>query len=101
MMSHTLFGTNAGDRIEAAGYPWMAYGENLLVGQGYPFLVPTQSVNLAVIRQAVDFMVVHWMKSPGHRENILDSRFDEVGHGFAASRDASPSCYYATEFGKR
>jgi uncharacterized protein YkwD len=51
-------------------------------------------------------IVVAWMHSPGHRRNILDRNFREIGIGVApgAPRGAGASVAggtYATEFGAR
>jgi uncharacterized protein YkwD len=51
-------------------------------------------------------IVKAWMRSPGHRRNILDGRFREIGIGIApgAPRGAGASvraATYATEFGHR
>jgi hypothetical protein len=43
-----------------------------------------------------------WMNSPGHRENILNPDFREVGIGVVAGNPAAADGYgatYATEFG--
>jgi uncharacterized protein YkwD len=47
-----------------------------------------------------------WMRSPGHRANILNARFREIGVGIAqgAPRGAGRTVRagtYATEFGVR
>ncbi|MEV6932396.1 CAP domain-containing protein [Dactylosporangium sp. NPDC051485] len=55
-------GGSPGTRVRAAGYRWSAYGENIAWGQ------PTA--------QAV---MNAWMNSPGHRANILNCRFRNVG----------------------
>lgn len=52
----------------SAGYDYQKAGENLAYG--------FSSSSAAV---------VGWMNSPGHRANILDSAFSEVGFGFANS----------------
>ena len=63
---HTgLDGLSAGDRIEATGYDFSAWGEN--IGAGY--LTPEE-------------VVEGWMDSPGHRANILDPNFLEIGVGY-------------------
>lgn len=51
-------------------------------------------------------IVVAWMHSPGHRRNILDSRFREIGIGLAIGAPAGAGALvsggtYATEFGRR
>ncbi|WP_405020975.1 sigma-70 family RNA polymerase sigma factor [Kitasatospora sp. NBC_00070] len=51
-------------RIEAAGYRWSTWGENIARGQQ----------DSAAVMDA-------WMKSPGHRANILNCAFTEMGLG--------------------
>ncbi|MDK1474600.1 sigma-70 family RNA polymerase sigma factor [Streptomyces sp. 549] len=63
--SHTApDGSGPGERITAAGYRWSTYGENIARGQQTP----------AQVMQS-------WMDSPGHRANILNCAFKEVGIG--------------------
>ncbi|WP_254885967.1 CAP domain-containing protein [Streptomyces sp. NA02950] len=57
-------GAEPGDRLTAVGYPWTASGENIAAGQTTPS---------AVMRT--------WMRSPEHRDNILDCGFEELGVG--------------------
>ncbi|MGW7404892.1 sigma-70 family RNA polymerase sigma factor [Streptomyces sp. NPDC054833] len=57
-------GVDPGQRITAAGYRWSTYGENIAQGQQTP-----QSV------------MDSWMNSPGHRANILNCSFKEIGVG--------------------
>ncbi|MFF1380598.1 sigma-70 family RNA polymerase sigma factor [Streptomyces sp. NPDC058308] len=57
-------GTDPGDRITAAGYRWSTYGENIARGQRSPASVMDS-----------------WMNSPGHRANILNCDFKELGVG--------------------
>ncbi|MFI0353170.1 CAP domain-containing protein [Actinomadura sp. 9N407] len=65
--SHTSpEGKSPGDRITAAGYRWSTYGENIAAGQPTPSSV-----------------VSAWMKSPGHRANILNCSFRHIGIGLA------------------
>jgi uncharacterized protein YkwD len=79
------------DRLTAAGYippsgEWLV-GENLAWGQG----------DLATPRHIVDA----WMKSPGHRDNILTGRFAEIGLGIVLGTPTDPSwgATYTTDFG--
>ncbi len=66
--SHNSFnGESAGVRVKRY-YPWKRFGENIARGQSTP-----------------DQVFASWMKSPGHRDNILDSSFDEVRFGMAGS----------------
>ncbi|SCG57707.1 CAP domain-containing protein [Micromonospora halophytica] len=68
-MSHTgSDGSDAGDRIDRVGYAWRTYGENVAWNQKTP----------AAVMDA-------WMNSPGHRANILNCAFTEIGVGVASS----------------
>ena len=63
--SHTgLNGSNAGQRITAAGYTWKTWGEN--IANGY------------TTEQAV---VSGWLSSEGHCKNIMGVNFKEMGVG--------------------
>lgn len=68
-MSHTgSDGSDPGDRIDRVGYEWRTYGENVAWNQKTP----------AAVMDA-------WMNSPGHRANILNCAFTEIGVGIATS----------------
>ena len=91
--SHTSpDGTTFLDRIKATGYlsgarSWNV-GENIAYGSG------SLSTPRAISRA--------WMKSPGHRANILSSAFRSIGVGIASGtpvgRDGGT---YTTDFGRR
>jgi uncharacterized protein YkwD len=66
--------------LRAVGYRWQTYGENIAMGQ------PTASAVLD-----------SWMHSSGHRANILNSRYQEIGVGYA--RDSAGRPYYVQVFG--
>ncbi|MEU6707567.1 sigma-70 family RNA polymerase sigma factor [Streptomyces wuyuanensis] len=72
-------GTDPGDRITAAGYRWSTYGENIARGQQSPSSVMDS-----------------WMNSPGHRANILNCSFKELGVGI---HDASGGPWWTQAFG--
>lgn len=77
-MSHTgSDGSSPGDRITRAGYTWSSYGEN--VAYGYT---------------TADQVMAGWMSSPGHRANILNCSFKEIGVGLA-----QPGSYWTQDFG--
>ncbi|MFQ4137054.1 CAP domain-containing protein [Nodosilinea sp. PGN35] len=66
-MSHTgSDGSTMRSRIDATQYSWSTIGENVAMGQ------PTA----AAVMNA-------WMNSPGHRQNILNPAFRELGVGHA------------------
>jgi uncharacterized protein YkwD len=65
--SHTgRNGSSVATRVEAAGYSWSRVGENIAKGQPTP----------AAVMQA-------WMNSSGHRANILNCNFRNIGIGLA------------------
>lgn len=60
-------GSSPGDRIEKADYTqWNTWAENIAAGQ-----------------QSAKDVVEAWMRSPGHRANILNSRVTHMGLGYA------------------
>lgn len=63
-------GATMRDRIEATGYRARIVGENLAFGQ-----------------TSAEEVVDGWLKSPGHRRNILENKFREMGLGIALGRD--------------
>lgn len=80
--SHTSQdGRDPGDRITAAGYRWSTYGENIAKGQRTP---------ADVMRS--------WMDSPGHRANILNCSFKEIGVG---KQDSGGGPVWTQVFGAR
>jgi uncharacterized protein YkwD len=77
-MSHTgSDGSDPGQRITTAGYTWSAYGENVAFGYSTP-----------------EAVMAGWMSSPGHKRNILDCDFKEIGVGLA-----QPGSYWTQDFG--
>ena len=91
----TLGGGSFLDRIRRTGYlrgahSWIV-GENLAWGsRGY-------SRPQVIMRM--------WMNSPGHRANILNASFREIGIGLAydapVAGGGKPVCTYTTDFGAR
>ena len=76
--SHTApDGSNAGIRIERAGYLWQTYGENIAVGY-----------------HSERDVVNGWLSSPGHCKNIMNPNFREMGV-------ARVGTYWTQEFGKQ
>jgi uncharacterized protein YkwD len=91
--SHTgRDGSDVGTRLRRVGYipadrAW-AVGENLAWGTG-PLATPA-----AIVRA--------WMNSPGHRANVLDPRYREIGLGVVTGNPAGADgvgATYAAEFG--
>ncbi|MEU6369332.1 CAP domain-containing protein [Streptomyces sp. NPDC046931] len=76
-MSHTgSDGSSPGDRITRAGYSWSTYGENVAYGYSTP-----------------EQVMAGWMSSPGHKANILDCAFKQIGVGLA-----QPNSYWTQDF---
>lgn len=74
--SHTSSaGLGAGPRLNAIGYNWKAYGEN--IAQGF--------ANEKEV-------VAGWLKSPGHCANIMNPSFREMGA-------ANVNGYWTQDFG--
>jgi len=55
-------GSSAGDRINATGYSWNTYGENIAVGY------PTE-----------EKVIQGWLQSIGHCKNIMNGNFTQMG----------------------
>ncbi len=72
-------GSSPFDRIRRAGYPFQAAGENVAYGFA-----------------GVDAVMAGWMRSPGHRRNIL-GQFTAMGAGRAIAPDGVS--YWCVTFG--
>lgn len=69
--SHTSpSGGTMTSRVKATGYVYSTIGENIAAGSSTATATMTQ-----------------WMNSPGHRANILNPKFRELGVGYAPSND--------------
>ncbi|MBO8187534.1 CAP domain-containing protein [Streptomyces spirodelae] len=76
-MSHTgSDGSSPDERIERAGYSWSTYGENVAYGYSSP-----------------ESVMEGWMNSSGHRANILNCDFKEIGVSHA-----QPGHYWTQDF---
>jgi uncharacterized YkwD family protein len=69
------------DRMTAAGYSYSTAAENIAAGQATPADV-----------------VEGWMNSEGHRANILNCAYTEIGVGYA--KGGSYGTYWTQDFGK-
>lgn len=89
-------GSTLGSRVKQTSYlqgarSW-SLGENIAYGTG------SLSTPAATVRS--------WMNSPGHRANILNRSFSEIGVGVAAGapvrlRASETAATYTTNFGRR
>ncbi|MFC9794677.1 CAP domain-containing protein [Streptomyces sp. NPDC057695] len=74
-------GRDAGDRMTGAGYAWTTWGENIHRGPKTPG------------RAMAD-----WMGSPGHRANILNCAFEDIGVGVTLTANGP---WWVQNFGVR
>ncbi|NUN65008.1 CAP domain-containing protein [Pseudanabaena biceps] len=82
--SHTgRNGSTVGDRTKSSGYKFRAVGENLAAGKATP-----------------EGTILQWMNSSGHRANILNSQFTEIGFGYANAPSSRYRHYWVQVFGK-
>jgi uncharacterized protein YkwD len=84
-------GSDVVDRLNRTGYmrgarAWTV-GENLAWGSG--------------TRSTPRQIVAAWMHSPGHRANILQRRFREIGMGVVLQAPKGSGATYTTTFGSR
>ncbi len=80
--SHTnLLGIPFDVRITNQGYNYWYAGENIAAGYATPADV-----------------VTGWMNSSGHRANILNSNFTQIGIGYAYYGGSSYGSYWTTDF---
>ena len=74
-------GSMVNNRADAIGLSkWRSIGENIAYNRGFA--------------NPLEFAVEGWMKSPAHRENILNNRWQESGIGIAITADG---IYYFTQ----
>jgi len=82
---HKESGKKWSDFIKESGYSYSVAGENLANGF-----------------YDINGMVQAWMKSPSHKENILNSEVRETGVGVSyGTLDGNPTIFVVQEFGKQ
>ena len=82
--SHTgLNGSTPSERVKAVGYDFYYVGENISAGR----TTPSDTIR-------------GWMNSQGHRENILNPNYTEIGFGYAYSNDSDYKHYWVQVFGQ-
>jgi uncharacterized protein YkwD len=72
-----LAGHSPADRVRAVGYREKLVGENIAYGP-----------------KSAEEVVQGWLDSPGHCENIMDSRFAEMGIAYAAGQASKRGLYW-------
>ncbi len=86
-------GRHPADRIRAAGY--LTSATAWVVGENLAWGTYDRGTPRAIVKA--------WMGSPGHRANILDRRYREIGLGVAAGNPVlgdGEGATYATTFGQ-
>jgi len=91
-ISHTgSDGSNVAKRVTKAGYTnWTTVGENCAMGQRTP-----------------EEVIQGWLDSPGHRANLLNENFHELGVGYVEGEILTPvgfqfrGGYWTQNFGSR
>jgi uncharacterized protein YkwD len=81
-LDHELDCKTPFDRMKAAGYPFRRAGENIALSFGKPSMAE---------------IVKQWMDSEGHRANILNEGFTEIGLGIA--KNDKGELYFTQVFG--
>jgi uncharacterized protein YkwD len=74
-------GSDPRDRVKRAGYASRLTGENIAYGP-----------------VSAEEVVAGWLASPGHCENIMDPRFQDIGIGIATGRGRGKT-YWVQTFG--
>lgn len=77
-------GRGVGARAEAFGYDFQIVGQNIAAGH-------------RTAKEVVD----DWMKSPGHRANILRPEFREIGVAYLLAPGSPYDRYWVQDFGVR
>ena len=81
--SHTgSNGSTLVTRVEAAGYAYSFAGENIAAGGA----TPAQTIQ-------------QWMNSPGHRQNLLNRNFTQIGFGYVSAPSTAYGHYWVQVFG--
>ena len=75
-------------RVDWAGYRWTRVGENIAFGTGEP--MPSARAIFAA-----------WLRSAGHRANILSSAYRDIGVGsHPGTLDGASARFWVAEFGR-
>lgn len=78
-------GTTPPDRMTTSGYRWSTWGENLAAGYA-----------------EADAAMDAWVKSPGHKANLLNANYTETGVGYSSGTSdefGEHYPYWVQEFG--
>lgn len=70
-------GRTPADRVRATGYAEIRVGENIAYGA-----------------LSTDDAIAGWLRSPGHCENLMDPKFEQMGIAFAREQGAGSNVYW-------
>mgnify|MGYP001240633038 CR=1 FL=1 len=73
-------------RIEAEGYEWSTIGENI-AWSGFPAADATADAEKAGIEFVLQWIIDDGVASLGHRKNIMEGSFTEIGVGYYKVED--------------
>lgn len=76
-------GSTVGSRIAAKGYDYRAIAENIAAGYNSP-----------------EAVVEGWLSSPGHRQNLLNPDYTEIGFGLEFNPNTPYGFYWVQNFGQ-
>jgi uncharacterized protein YkwD len=79
----SLDGKTFSQRLTDSGYNYSAAGENIAAGD-------------ATAKQAVD----HWLNSPGHCANMMNSSYRDIGVACASSASSGYGTYWTMDLGR-
>ncbi len=74
-----------GSRMKAEGYSWNQYGENLTAGTN---------------RNTGEIAYLSWWNSTGHRDNLMDAGYREIGNGHAFNASSTYRNYLTMKLGR-
>ena len=96
-MDNTIMGENIGVDyfLKIAGvHYYKTYSQGKIV---YISVDTEEPIGYQSYRDFAKSMVDNWMKSPGHRENILNEKFDRIGIGVAVGEYKGFDAIYVTQ----
>ncbi|MEJ1962428.1 MAG: CAP domain-containing protein [Gammaproteobacteria bacterium] len=77
-------GSTPATRVTRAGYSWRVVGENIASGPTSP-----------------EEVMQGWLASPGHCENLMSPRFNEMGVAYVVDPRSESGVYWSQVFGTR
>jgi uncharacterized protein YkwD len=76
-------GSTPAQRVEKAGYSWLAVAENIAAGA-----------------RTAEEVVEGWLNSPGHCSNLMGATYTQMGIAYAVDAKSDAGIYWAQEFAR-